>query len=72
MEQQQEDKPKSEEQAEISAYCLTCKSKQPIKDPKIVRTQNKHPRLSGTCSKCEKKVSSFISGSKVPVESERS
>jgi len=38
------------------AYCVKCRAKVEIKDPKKVTLKNKRPATSGSCSKCGTKV----------------
>ncbi|MAH21797.1 MAG: hypothetical protein CMO12_03185 [Thaumarchaeota archaeon] len=38
------------------AYCVKCKRKREIKNPKNVTLKNKRPAVSGTCSSCGTKV----------------
>ena len=40
----------------MEAYCVKCKSKVAVKDPKDVTMKNGRPAVSGTCSKCGTKV----------------
>ncbi len=35
-----------------TAYCVKCREKREIKDPKKVKLKNGKPALKGTCSKC--------------------
>jgi len=39
-----------------TAYCVKCKAKREIKNPKNVTMKNKKPAISGTCPKCSTKV----------------
>ena len=39
-----------------TAYCMKCKEKREIKDPKEVKLKNGRPEIKGTCSKCGTKV----------------
>ena len=36
----------------MDAYCVKCKAKTEIKDPKEVTMKNGGPAVTGTCSKC--------------------
>ena len=38
------------------AYCVKCKKKTEIKNPKQVTLKNKRPAIQGTCPKCGTKV----------------
>jgi len=38
------------------AYCVKCRKKVQIKDPKKVTLKNKRPATSGTCPACGTKV----------------
>jgi RNase P subunit RPR2 len=40
----------------MDAYCVKCKAKVEIKDPKEVKMKNGRPAINGTCSKCGTKV----------------
>ncbi|MBE3095294.1 MAG: hypothetical protein IMZ52_09710 [Actinobacteria bacterium] len=40
----------------MDAYCVKCKAKVEIKDPKDVIMKNGRPAVNGTCSKCGTKV----------------
>ncbi|MCH7968554.1 MAG: hypothetical protein IH841_04840 [Thaumarchaeota archaeon] len=39
-----------------TAYCMKCREKREIKDPKEVKLKNGRPAIKGTCSKCGTKV----------------
>ncbi len=38
--------------AAVQAYCVKCKEKVDIKDPKEVELKNGKPAVKGTCPKC--------------------
>ena len=40
----------------MEAYCVKCKAKREVKDPKAVTMKNGKPATSGTCSTCGTKV----------------
>jgi RNase P subunit RPR2 len=40
----------------MDAYCVKCKDKVEIKDPKDITMKNSRPAVKGTCSKCGTKV----------------
>ncbi len=40
----------------MDAYCVKCKAKREIKDPKPVTMKNGKPATSGVCSACGTKV----------------
>ena len=40
----------------MDAYCVKCKAKVEIKNPKDVTMKNGRPAVNGTCSKCGTKV----------------
>jgi len=40
----------------MEAYCVKCKSKKEIKDPKAVSLKNGKPATSGTCPSCGTKM----------------
>ena len=39
-----------------TAYCVKCREKREIKDPKEVTLKNGRPAVKGTCPKCGTKV----------------
>ena len=40
----------------MQAYCMKCKKKVDIKDPKSITMKNGRPATQGTCPKCNTKV----------------
>ncbi|MFH1978322.1 MAG: DUF5679 domain-containing protein [Candidatus Aenigmatarchaeota archaeon] len=40
----------------VEGYCVKCKAKQEIKDPKKVTLKNGKPATRGTCPKCGTKM----------------
>lgn len=38
--------------AEVIAYCVKCRAKQPMKDPQSTQLKNGKPATKGTCPKC--------------------
>jgi RNase P subunit RPR2 len=40
----------------MEAYCVKCKSKSEMKDPKEVKLKNGKPAMTGTCSTCGTKM----------------
>lgn len=40
----------------VTAYCVKCKKKIEVKDPKAVKLKNGKPATKGTCPKCATKV----------------
>ncbi|MBL7160515.1 MAG: hypothetical protein ISS93_01550 [Candidatus Aenigmarchaeota archaeon] len=40
----------------VQGYCVKCKAKRDIKDPKKVTLKNKKPATKGTCPKCGTKM----------------
>jgi RNase P subunit RPR2 len=40
----------------MEAYCVKCKKKTEIKDPKEVTMKNGRPAVTGTCTVCGTKV----------------
>ena len=40
----------------VEAYCVKCKAKRDIVDPKKVTLKNGRPATSGTCGKCGTKI----------------
>ncbi len=47
----------------MEAYCVKCKAKREMKDPKEVTMKNGRPATEGTCSECGTRM--FKIGSKV-------
>jgi hypothetical protein len=47
----------------MEAYCVKCKCKHEIKDPKNVVLKNKRPAVKGTCPECGTKVMCFVKSS---------
>lgn len=46
------------------AYCVSCKDKTVVNEPRLETTQNNRKMIKGYCSACEGKVSAFISNEK--------
>jgi len=42
------------------AYCVKCKGKKVMVDPKPTVSKNGRPRISGTCPDCKGKLSLFV------------
>jgi Zn finger protein HypA/HybF involved in hydrogenase expression len=42
--------------ANVTAYCVKCKAKREMKDPKTVTMKNGKKALKGTCPKCGTKM----------------
>ena len=40
----------------MEAYCVKCRTKKEIKNPKAITMKNKRPATSGTCPTCGTKV----------------
>jgi len=40
----------------VTAYCVKCRKKVEVKNPKAVTLKNKRPATSGVCPKCGTKV----------------
>ncbi len=40
----------------MTAYCMKCRKKMEIKDPKKIKMKNGKPATQGTCPKCGTKV----------------
>jgi len=40
----------------LTAYCVKCRAKREIKDPKEIKMKNGRPAVKGTCPKCGIKV----------------
>ena len=45
----------------MNAYCVKCREKVEVKDPKDVTMKNGRPAITGTCIKCGTKVFSIKS-----------
>ena len=43
-----------------TAYCVKCRQKRTVKNPKTVTTKNGRKALSGTCAVCGTKMMKFI------------
>ena len=41
---------------EVSGYCMKCKAKKNMVDPKEVEMKNGRPAVSGTCPSCSTKM----------------
>ena len=46
----------------MEAYCLGCRQKREIQDPRKVYMKNGRPRVHGSCSVCSRKLSRLVSG----------
>lgn len=46
----------------VKAYCVKCKAKRDMKDPKEATTKNGRSMLKGTCPECGTKMSLFVAG----------
>jgi DNA-directed RNA polymerase subunit RPC12/RpoP len=44
------------EEAKMQAYCMKCKKKVEIKNPKAITMKNKRPATQGVCTRCGTKV----------------
>jgi RNase P subunit RPR2 len=40
----------------VTAYCVKCKAKREMKNPKVVTMKNKRKAVKGTCAKCGTKM----------------
>jgi RNase P subunit RPR2 len=40
----------------MTGYCMKCKTKREIKNPKTVTMKNKRKAVKGTCAKCGTKM----------------
>ncbi|MCY4490505.1 MAG: DUF5679 domain-containing protein [Thaumarchaeota archaeon] len=36
----------------VEAYCVKCRAKREVKNPKVVTMKNGRPAVKGTCPKC--------------------
>jgi hypothetical protein len=44
----------------MEAYCVKCKAKRPMTNPKEVVLKNGRPAIKGTCSVCGTNVTRFV------------
>ena len=44
------------EEVKMQAYCMKCKKKVEIENPKAITMKNKRPATQGVCSSCGTKV----------------
>jgi hypothetical protein len=49
--------------AAVEAYCVKCREKREITDPKEVTMKNGRPAMEGTCPVCGTKLFRMLSGS---------
>ncbi len=40
----------------VQAYCVKCKTKRDMKDPKQIKMKNGRPAVTGTCTVCGTKM----------------
>ena len=40
----------------MQAYCMKCRAKKEMKDPKAITMKNGKPAIQGTCSSCGTKM----------------
>jgi NAD-dependent SIR2 family protein deacetylase len=40
----------------MQAYCMKCRKKVEISNPKVIKMKNGRPATQGTCPKCKTKV----------------
>jgi Zn finger protein HypA/HybF involved in hydrogenase expression len=50
----------------MEAYCMKCKSKREMTNPKAVTMKNGRPATQGTCTKCGTKMFKIVKGRGVP------
>ena len=43
-------------EVEMQAYCVKCRKKTEIKNPRAIRMKNKRPATQGVCPRCGTKV----------------
>lgn len=48
----------------MEAYCVKCKSKSEMKNPKEKKTSNGRVMMTGTCAKCGTKMCKFMPSKK--------
>jgi len=46
----------TDEEVKMQAYCMKCKKKVEVKNPKAITMKNKRPATQGVCSSCGTKV----------------
>ena len=44
----------------MEAYCMKCKAKKEMKDPKETTTKNGRPMVKGVCPDCGTKMNKFL------------
>jgi len=40
----------------MQAYCMTCRAKREMRNPKTIKTENGQPAIKGVCPKCGTKM----------------
>ncbi len=48
--------PIKERRVRMQAYCMKCRTKVEIKDPRSITMKNKKPATQGVCPRCSTKV----------------
>ena len=54
--------PKKTVAKKVMAYCVKCKAKREMKDPKEATSANDRKMMKGTCPVCGTKMNLFIKG----------
>lgn len=54
--------PKAKKETPMMAYCVKCKTKRAMKDPKEATLDNGRKMMKGTCPVCGTKMNLFIKG----------
>jgi predicted GH43/DUF377 family glycosyl hydrolase len=55
----------------VQGFCLVCRKKRFIKNPRYVVLKNRRHAVKGTCPKCGRNIVKFIKQSRVPEKKER-
>jgi hypothetical protein len=54
--------PKKTDTKKVMAYCVKCKAKREMKDPKEATSANGRNMMKGTCPVCGTKMNLFVKG----------
>ena len=55
----------SERRSDMEAYCVKCRDRREMENPKLVTLPNARPALQGTCPLCQTKVTRIVRASEV-------
>ena len=50
----------------MEAYCMKCKTKREMTNPKVIKMKNGRPATQGTCAKCGTKMFKIGKGRSAP------